>query len=92
MKFHVYTTCILKYTVFNLISNVDRKGVIYSNNISPEMGVISDGEKGHGVASLTPLRGDVQMGRGLILALIHSSQPVCSISVEACAYYSIHLK
>ena len=36
--------------------------------------------------------GDVQMGRGMIQALTHPSQPASSPSVEACAYYSIHPK
>lgn len=34
----------------------------------------------------------VQMGRGLMQALTHSSQPVCCTSAEACSSYSRHLK
>lgn len=37
------------------------------------------------------IEGDVQMGRGLIQALTHSSQLACCTSAEACAYYSINL-
>lgn len=68
---------------------------MYSADISPERGVISDGEGGGGVGGCVcddTTEGDVQMGRGPIQALTHSSLPACSISAEACAYYSIHLK
>lgn len=58
-------------------------------------GVISDGEGGGGVLGCVcddTTEGDVQMGRGPIQALTHSSQPASATSAEAYAYYSIHLK
>lgn len=51
--------------------------------------------KGRGVGGCVcddTTEGDVQMGRGPTQALTHSSQPACSTSAEASAYYRIHLK